>query len=135
MMGIVVPETCWAYNKYNKIISRVYLVFILQLKKSLLLYTLVRLLWSWRKNRSFRNVWKKITNDFHYIQEISVDWYEVVNIEKLFLKSWQEDSLDGCNVWYRGFFKITLNFCDFFWKFQDQLYFFLFAVTNNLVVY
>jgi len=21
MMGIVVPETCWAYKKYNKIIS------------------------------------------------------------------------------------------------------------------
>jgi hypothetical protein len=31
MMGIVVPETCWAYKKYNKIISGIYLVFILQL--------------------------------------------------------------------------------------------------------
>ena len=27
MMGIVVPETCWAYKKYNKIISDIYLVF------------------------------------------------------------------------------------------------------------
>ena len=31
MMGIVVPETCRAYRKYNKIISITYLVFILQL--------------------------------------------------------------------------------------------------------
>jgi len=23
MMGIVVPETCWAYKKYNKIISNI----------------------------------------------------------------------------------------------------------------
>jgi len=30
MMGIVVPETCWAYKKYNKIISSIYLVIILQ---------------------------------------------------------------------------------------------------------
>ena len=30
-MGIVVPETCWAYKKYNKIISSIYLVLILQL--------------------------------------------------------------------------------------------------------
>jgi len=30
MMGIVVPETWWAYKKYNKIISGIYLVFILQ---------------------------------------------------------------------------------------------------------
>jgi len=30
MMGIVVPETCWAYKKYNKIISSLYLVLILQ---------------------------------------------------------------------------------------------------------
>jgi len=29
MMGIVVPETCWAYKKYNKIISGNYLVDIL----------------------------------------------------------------------------------------------------------
>ena len=28
MMGIVVPETCWAYKKYNKIISGIYFVFI-----------------------------------------------------------------------------------------------------------
>jgi len=27
MMGIVVPETCWAYKNYNKIISDIYLVF------------------------------------------------------------------------------------------------------------
>jgi len=27
MMGIVMPETCWAYKKYNKIISGIYLVF------------------------------------------------------------------------------------------------------------
>ena len=26
MMGIVMPETCWAYKKYNKIISGIYLV-------------------------------------------------------------------------------------------------------------
>jgi len=31
MMGIVVPETCWAYKKCNKIISGILLVFILQL--------------------------------------------------------------------------------------------------------
>jgi len=30
MMGIVVPETYWAYKKYNKTISGIYLVFILQ---------------------------------------------------------------------------------------------------------
>jgi len=33
MMGIVVPETCWAYKKYNKIISGMYLVFIFQLSQ------------------------------------------------------------------------------------------------------
>jgi len=27
MMGIVMPETCWAYKKYNKIISDIYLDF------------------------------------------------------------------------------------------------------------
>jgi len=27
MMGIVVPETCWAYTKYNKITSGIYLVY------------------------------------------------------------------------------------------------------------
>ena len=27
MMGRVMPETCWAYKKYNKIISGIYLVF------------------------------------------------------------------------------------------------------------
>jgi len=31
MMGIVMLETCWAYKKYNKIISGIYLIFILQL--------------------------------------------------------------------------------------------------------
>jgi len=31
MMGIVVPETCWAYKKCNKVISGIELVFILQL--------------------------------------------------------------------------------------------------------
>ena len=31
MMGIVVPETCWAWKKYNKVISGIYFVFILQL--------------------------------------------------------------------------------------------------------
>jgi len=30
MMGIVVPETCWAYKKYNKI-SGILLDFILQI--------------------------------------------------------------------------------------------------------
>jgi len=24
MMGIVVPETCWAYKKYNKVLSGIY---------------------------------------------------------------------------------------------------------------
>ena len=33
MMGIVVPEICWAYKKYNKIISGIYFVFILQLSQ------------------------------------------------------------------------------------------------------
>jgi len=33
MMGIVVPETGWAYKKYKKIISCIYLVFILQLSQ------------------------------------------------------------------------------------------------------
>jgi len=33
MMGIVVPETCWAYKKYNKIISNIYLVLVLQLSQ------------------------------------------------------------------------------------------------------
>ena len=27
MMDTVVPETCWAYKKHNKIISDIYLVF------------------------------------------------------------------------------------------------------------
>ena len=27
MMALVVPETCWAYKKYNKIISDIYLAF------------------------------------------------------------------------------------------------------------
>jgi len=31
MIGIVVPETCWAYKKYNKIITSIYLVPIFQL--------------------------------------------------------------------------------------------------------
>jgi len=33
MMGIEVPETCWGYKKYNKIISSIYLVLILQLSQ------------------------------------------------------------------------------------------------------
>ena len=33
MMGIVVPETCWAYKKYNKIMSSISSVFILQLSQ------------------------------------------------------------------------------------------------------
>ena len=33
MMGIVVPETCWSYKKYNKISSGIYLVPILQLSQ------------------------------------------------------------------------------------------------------
>ena len=33
MTGIVVPETCWASKKYNKIISGIKLVFILQLSQ------------------------------------------------------------------------------------------------------
>ena len=33
MMGIVVPETCWAYKKHNKIISSIWLVLILQLSQ------------------------------------------------------------------------------------------------------
>jgi len=28
MLGIVMPETCWTYRKYNKIISDIYLVFL-----------------------------------------------------------------------------------------------------------
>jgi hypothetical protein len=28
MMVIVVPETCWAYKEYNKIISGILLVFL-----------------------------------------------------------------------------------------------------------
>ena len=39
MMGIVVPETYWAYKKYNKIISGVYLVLILQLYNHIYLLT------------------------------------------------------------------------------------------------
>ena len=31
MIGTVVPETCWAYKKYNKIISGIWLGFIFQL--------------------------------------------------------------------------------------------------------
>ena len=31
MMGIVMPETYWVCKKYNKIISGIWLVFILQL--------------------------------------------------------------------------------------------------------
>jgi len=31
MMGIVMPETFWAYKKYNKIINGILLVFILHL--------------------------------------------------------------------------------------------------------
>ena len=34
MMGIVMPETCWAYKKYNKIICGIYLVVILQLSRT-----------------------------------------------------------------------------------------------------
>ena len=33
MMGIVVPETCWACKKYNKIVSSIQLVLILQLSQ------------------------------------------------------------------------------------------------------
>jgi len=36
MMGIVMPETCRAYKKYNKITSGIYLVFILQLPSTYL---------------------------------------------------------------------------------------------------
>ena len=38
MMGIVVPETCWAYKKYNKIISGIWLVSILQLVNIMSVY-------------------------------------------------------------------------------------------------
>jgi len=40
MMGIVVPETCWVYKKYNKVISGIWLVFILQLSE-------IQVAWSW----------------------------------------------------------------------------------------
>jgi len=33
MMSIVVAETCWAYMKYNKIVSSIYLVLIHQLSQ------------------------------------------------------------------------------------------------------
>jgi len=33
MMGIVVPETCWAYKQYNKIVRGIQLVFILQVSQ------------------------------------------------------------------------------------------------------
>ena len=33
MMGIVVPETCWKYHKYNKTIGSIQLVLILQLSQ------------------------------------------------------------------------------------------------------
>ena len=33
MMGIIVPETCWAYHKYNKTISGIELGLILQLSQ------------------------------------------------------------------------------------------------------
>jgi len=36
MMGITVPETSWAYHKYNKTISSIYLIIILQLYISLI---------------------------------------------------------------------------------------------------
>jgi len=36
MMGVVVPETCCAYKKYNKIINGIYLFFILQLSLAVL---------------------------------------------------------------------------------------------------
>ena len=29
MMGIVMPETCWAYKKYKKITSDIYLIFFI----------------------------------------------------------------------------------------------------------
>ena len=39
MMGIVVPEKCWAYKKCNKTISGIYLVFILQLRGTMLCHS------------------------------------------------------------------------------------------------
>ena len=33
MMGVIVPETFWAYKKYNKIISSIYLFPVLQLSQ------------------------------------------------------------------------------------------------------
>ena len=36
MIVIVMPETCWAYKKYNKIISDIHLAFILQFYRFIL---------------------------------------------------------------------------------------------------
>ena len=36
MMGIVVPETCWAYKKYNKIINGILLSYLLHGAESFL---------------------------------------------------------------------------------------------------
>jgi len=44
MMGIVVLEKCWAYKKYNKIISGIYLDFILQLTKIQIYIHLIHLI-------------------------------------------------------------------------------------------
>ena len=54
MMGIVVPETCWAYKKYNKIISGIKLVFNLQLSDNYYLLLVVSL--STRHNTVSRDV-------------------------------------------------------------------------------
>jgi len=54
MMGIVVPETCWAFKKYNKIISGFWLVFILQLSQWCTVQQT-----SNKKKKSFNN-WDKL---------------------------------------------------------------------------
>jgi len=74
MMYITVPETCWAYRKYNKTISSIYLVLILQL---LFLYT-----WHALTFLIFLNLnrWASLSIETKYLHKI----HKMTNIPHLY---------------------------------------------------
>ena len=65
MMGIVMPETCWAYNRYNKIkvASSSFLFFSFSVCLSILTFQL------WKFWTDFDEIWNEwhAVGDFSYV--------------------------------------------------------------------
>jgi len=72
MMGIVMPETCWAYKKHNKTTSDVYLGFYSSVRNLLLSYSY---LWTnpvpWKRDTVFgARRYGRVDYTFGYIKNI-----------------------------------------------------------------